>query len=65
MRVPRKIKKQIPKNTPYCYTIKSGMIYDDGAIPYFRAKACHLYAKADNGEYYCKLFNRYDLLYRW
>ena len=59
MRVPRKLKKQIPKNTPYCYTHLSGMIYPtDGQLPYYKIKLCHLYGRATNGESYCKLFNK-------
>ena len=58
MRVPRKIKKQIPKNTPYCYTPISGWYVGKDKFSYIKVKHCPLYAKADNGEYYCKLFNK-------
>ncbi len=43
-RVPRKKKKQIPKDTPYCYTPISGMIYPkDGGLPYYKIKTCPFY----------------------
>ena len=59
MRVPRKLKKQIPSNTPYCYVASNSMIYPtDGKLPYFITKTCPLYGRATNGESYCKLFNK-------
>ena len=42
-RIPRKIKKKIPKNTQYCYEATSGMIYEKGELPYFKIKICPHY----------------------
>ena len=57
MKVPRKLKKQIP-NGQYCYTAISGFVYTDDKLPYFKIRECPLYKEATNGEYYCKLFNK-------
>ena len=38
MRIPRKKKKQIPKDTPYCYTPTSDMIYPKDDLPYYKIK---------------------------
>lgn len=46
-RLPRKIKKQIPKNTMFCYeyTGKSGMYFNENyqtKLPYWKIKRCEL-----------------------
>ena len=43
-RVPRKKKKLIPKDTPYCYKATSGIIHpEDGGLPYYTTKTCPFY----------------------
>lgn len=43
-RIPRKLKKQIPKDTPYCYTPTSNFeIMDDGGYGY-TIKLCPFYS---------------------
>jgi hypothetical protein len=39
-RVPRKLKKQIPKNTHYCYTPTSGFKYFEDGSYGFETKVC-------------------------
>jgi hypothetical protein len=51
MRVPRKLKKKIP-NGMYCYT---GIGWKGN---YYLVKPCPLFNRANNGEWYCKLFNK-------
>lgn len=54
-RIPRKKKKQIPKDTPYCYTIKSGWIYPKEGRPYIKTKVCPFYKHIEDVTGYCKL----------
>ena len=43
-RIPRKKKKQIPKDTPYCYTSDYKMIYpENNGLPYYKIKCCPFY----------------------
>lgn len=43
IRIPRKKKKKIPKDTFYCYTAMSNMIFPDEGLPYFKIKPCPYY----------------------
>ena len=54
-RMPRKSKKKIPKNTFYCYTPLTGMIYEEGKLPYYKIKRCPFYNYVNGLEGYCKL----------
>lgn len=55
-RIPRKLKKLIPKDTFYCYIPTSGMIYPkDGGLPYYNIKTCSFYQWMDGIDGYCKL----------
>lgn len=54
-RVPRKKKKLIPKDVPYCYTMVSDIIYESGQLPYYKTKTCPFYQYKDGLEGYCKL----------
>ena len=56
-RVPRKKKKLIPKDTPYCYLPTSSMIYESGRLPYYKIKTCPFFEFKDSLEGYCKLAN--------
>ena len=54
-RLPRKIKKKIPKDSFYCYTPTSKMIYPENGLSYYSIKVCPFYKY---GEYifgYCNL----------
>ena len=55
VRIPRKKKKQIPKDTFYCYTPESGMIYPKEGLPYYKIKPCGFYKHVDGLEGYCSL----------
>jgi hypothetical protein len=59
-RIPRKKKKLIPSNTPYCYepTGETGMTYSEKYktnLPYYGIKRCPYYKHIDGLEGYCKL----------
>jgi len=56
MKIPRKKKKKIPKDTFYCYEMNNGMIYpEDGSLPYIKIKTCPFYESRDGLEGYCRL----------
>ena len=50
MKIPRKKKKQIPKDTPYCYTALE--MLDDGGM---LIKSCPFYEHVDGIEGKCRL----------
>lgn len=55
-RIPRKLKKKIPKDTFYCYTPTSGIIYPkDGGLSYYTTKPCPFYKHKDSLFGECKL----------
>jgi len=54
-RIPRKQKKKIPKDTFYCYTPTSGMIYEEGKLPYYKIEPCVFYVHGEDYEGHCKL----------
>ena len=58
MRIPRKLKKKIPKNTPYCYEPDyKKNARQKSLFPYW-IKPCHFYTREmyEEGFYgYCKL----------
>ena len=57
-RIPRKQKKKIPKDTPYCYTSDFKMIYpEDGSLPYYKIKCCPYFESTGKIEGHCKLLN--------
>jgi len=58
LRIPRKKKKKIPKDTAYCYTPTSGIIRSKGELPYYKIKTCIFYKhvdSVDNLDGYCTL----------
>lgn len=62
-RIPRKKKKTIPNDTPYCYKATSGIIRPKGELPYYHVKRCPFYTNSGYSGYsgysghsgYCKL----------
>lgn len=54
-RVPRKKKKKIPKDTFYCYTPISKMIYPKDGLPFYRITRCPYYKHVSGIEGYCSL----------
>ena len=61
MKIPRKIKKQIPKNTPYCYVMTSGIIYPETGLSYYNIKTCPFYKFNKDEGGYCNLI-KYEIL---
>ncbi len=59
-RIPRKKKKLIPKDTHYCYTAISDMIYPKEGLPYYKTKVCPFYKHIDGVDGFCKLI-KYDI----
>lgn len=55
MKIPRKKKKQIPKDTFYCYKSISGMIYPKEGLSYYKIKSCIFYNHIKGLEGYCRL----------
>ena len=55
MSIPRKKKKLIPKDTLYCYTPVSDMIYEEGKLPYYKISLCPFYKHIEGIEGYCTL----------
>jgi hypothetical protein len=54
-RIPRKKKKKIPKDTFYCYTATSGMIYPKDGLPYYTVKKCPYYTGIKGVRGHCSL----------
>ena len=55
-RIPRKIKKKIPKNTPYCYQIDNKKQRKEKGFV-FHIKSCVFYKYTGSIFGHCKLFN--------
>ena len=55
MRIPRKIKKQIPKNTPYCYAPDDKKNAKQKDFFPFWIKTCPFYKHIDEFDGWCKL----------
>ena len=60
-RVPRKLKKQIPKNTPYCYTPTSGWKTLKGGGQGYTIKCCPFWEYRESDFGWCKLV-KYNVL---
>ena len=56
-RIPRKKKKKIPKDTPYCYTPLSGMQDLGGGRYGYKIKSCPYYKHVDGLDGHCSLLN--------
>ena len=50
-RLPRKLKKKIPKDTPYCYTITGRFLGG------YYTKTCPFYKHIEDVDGHCKLLN--------
>lgn len=55
-RIPRKIKKKIPKGTPYCYSPNNKLNRKEKGFT-FHIKPCGFYKRVEGIEGYCKLYN--------
>jgi hypothetical protein len=55
-RIPRKIKKQIPKGSPYCYTMDMKKQRKEKGFT-LHIKSCGFYKHVEGVEGYCRLLN--------
>ena len=55
-RIPRKKKKQIPKDTHYCYTVIGWPLHrDEDGRAYIETKTCPFYEHVEHEEGWCRL----------
>jgi hypothetical protein len=55
MRIPRKLKKKIPKNTPYCYTPDHKKNAQQKELFPYWIKSCPFYQHQEDIEGWCRL----------